>query len=317
MKTERADRVAMVPETAARDNWTADQAQEWAKREVLAGGPPDKPTDPATLSPIEWSDVKRWSGKKIRIRARPMGLIVTDAAGVAHFYPGDATTGAGSVGFAMGTTTKKMREMATVESSIRGFAQAEVERYNKKITALVREEEERTASREFWEAGKRIREFINQTTGVNQDQMWFSLEQWGRGESGYGKNWLEYATYFYDWLPNLSHGDPVFSLSETRIMNVIRASKKIDERKRLVDACLSGRFKEFSDEEFKWVTGQSKGTFPLTQDVREQFMTIGRKVAEEGPLGQSDLTRMTEIREMLGQAPRKKPANQDEPMNEE
>ncbi len=317
VKIERADRVATVPQTAASENWTAEQAQEWAKGEVLAGGPPDKPIDPATMSSIDWSDVKRWAGKQIRVRARPMGLIVTNATGARHFYPGDATTGAGGVGFAMGMSTKQMRELATVEGSIRGFAQAEVGRYNKKVTSRVRQEERRTATREFWEAGKRIREFITQTPAVIQDRVWFSLEQWGRGESGYGKNWLEYATYFYDWLPDLNLGNPAFSLSETRIMNIIRATKKRDGRQRLLDACLRGPFTNLSDEEFKWITGQSKGTFPLTPDVREEFMALGCKVTGGETLSESDLARTIEIREMLRQAPRKTPTAQEEPTNEE
>jgi hypothetical protein len=100
-------------------------------------------------------------------------------------------------------------------------------------------------------------------------------------------------------------------------MNIIRASKRLDERKWLVDSCLQGPFKDLSDEEFKWITGQSKGTFPLDLEVREQFTIIGRKVAEGGRLGESDLIRLTEIRKQLGQAPRKTVVPQDEPMNEE
>src|SRR5207247_2787292 len=118
VKIERADQLVTVPARAAKENWTADQAQEWAKLDVLAGGPPDKPVDPTTMSSIEWSEVKKWAGKRIRIRARPMGLIVTEGSGSRQFYPGDATTGAGGGGFAMGTSTKQMRALATIKGPI-------------------------------------------------------------------------------------------------------------------------------------------------------------------------------------------------------
>ncbi len=317
MAVERADRTIVVPDKARRENWTADQAQEWARNDVLAGGPPDAPTDPATGEVIRWNKIKDWAGKRVRIRARPMGLIVTNQDGTKKFFPGDATSGAGGRGFAVGATTKQMREQAAVESSIRKFAMDEIRRYNKQTTAGVRESEHRTAAREFWCSGKRIRDFIATTPHVNQDGVWYSLEQWGRGESGYGKNWLEYATYFYDWKPNAQADDPVFGLSETRVMNILRATKDGARREALLRACLKGPFSDFSDEEFKWITGQSKGTFPLSPELFEEFNSFGSKVADGQTLLNADTVRIQEITALLDQAPRKTPSAQEEPTSDE
>ena len=317
MSVERADKVVTVPERAANENWTADQAQEWARKEVLAGGPPAAPEDPSTGTTIKWNRIREWAGRRVRIRAQPMGLIIANPDGSKRFYPGDATTGTGSGGFSIGTSTKQMREQASVEASLRKFAQAEIQRYNKGITGRIREEERRVATREFWQAGKRIRDFIESSPKVVQDQVWYSLEQWGRGEGGYGKNWLEYATYFHDWKPDIPRDARIFTLSETRVMNILRASKDPEKRNRLLVACLDGPFIDFSDEDFKWITGQSKGTFPLNPKIFEEFTFLGEKVALGKLLSVTDIDRIREIRTMLARAPRKILASQEEPTTEE
>ena len=283
-KIERADRVVMVPRKAKLEDWTEARAQEWARNEVLFGGPPAKPQDPGTGEVIDWASLKDRAGTQVRIRAQPMGLILTGSDGSRRYVPGDATTGAGGEGFSMGSTVNEMRAGAALESRIREFARAEVERYNKRSTAQVRSREARTASREFWEAGRRIREFIQSTPQASQDRVWFSLEQWGRGLGGYGKAWLEGATYMYDWLPHIESGHPVFLLSETRIMNIIRSTNSSDERARLLSACIDGPFRDLKDEEFKWVTGQSPGTFPLGGDSFARFQTIGLEIRQVGVL---------------------------------
>jgi hypothetical protein len=196
-----------------------------------------------------------------------------------------------------------MREHASIEALVRRFAQEEVRRYNKKAAALIRIEETRPATREFWDSGKRVRNFIKTTLGVVQDRVWYSLEQWGRGEGGYGKNWLEYACYFFDWKPDAGPADPVFTLSETRVMNILRATKASDERDRLLVACLGGSLGEFTDEEFKWVTGQSESTFPLTPELFEEFESFGRRVMKGLSFERADLARMDAIRILLEQTP--------------
>lgn len=299
MEIERADRVVTVPRRAAKERWTEDQAQRWAREEVLFGGPPDKPLSPSTGESISWAEIKNLAGRKVRIRARPMGLIIPLPDGTKRYFPGDATPSSGTTGFTLGTSTEDMRRQADVEGAVRQFAKDLLEGYNKEVTKTIRETQCRKATREFWEAGKRIRDFLAKTKETTQDQVWYALEQWGMGANGYGKRWLRYATYFYDWLSNLGEDDLVFTLSETRIMNILQATKDKEERGRLLEASLQGFFKDFSDEEFKWVTGQSSGTFPLTADLFKEFQTLGVRMATGESLGSQDIARLQAIRQEL------------------
>jgi hypothetical protein len=299
-KVERADFVVEVPRQAKSKSWSADQAQVWARKDILSGGPPAKPEDPSSGKSVDWSQVKEWAGRRLRIRAQPMGLIVTSNDGGKKFTAGDATPSTGGEGFSLGTTTNEMRSRAGVEKQLRTFAQTEVARYNKSVTGELRTRLARPTTREFWESGKRIREFIERHSGrATQDAVWFSLAQWGRGELGYGKNWLEYATYFYDWLPNAIPTDPVFLVSETRVMNILRADKNSEVRRRLLEASLTGVLSDFSDEEFKWITGQSPSTFPLDSHTFKEFEQFGNRVEAGLSLALADLERVAEIRAFL------------------
>ncbi|MFQ5910115.1 MAG: hypothetical protein ACE5IJ_05260 [Thermoplasmata archaeon] len=299
MSVERADCVVTVPQRAAREGWTKEEAQRWAREEVLHGGPPEKPTYPETGEAIDWSKIKHLVGKKVRIRARPMGLIVQLTNGSKRYYPGDAIPSSGATGFALGTTTEEMRRQTRIEDSIREFATQLVSSYNKDVTKSIREQEHRPATYEFWQAGKSIRDFLSRMKEATQDQVWFALEQWGSGAAGYGKRWLEYATYFYDWKKRATNTDAVFNLSETRVMNILQATKKPAERERLAQASLEGPFNDFSDQEFKWVTGQSPGTFPLDAEAFGSFQAIGRKVARGDQLTETERAFLKEIQQRL------------------
>lgn len=272
---ERADYIVPVPRSARR--WSAERAQEWARNEVLFGGPPAKPEDPSTGAAFEWASIKNRVGTRVRIKAQPMGLIFTRPDGSRRYVPGDATTGTGREGFSLGVSVSEMRNQGVVEASVRAFAREEVERYNKRMTAKVRSLEGRTATYEFWQAGKRIRTFIR-SSGTSQDRVWFSLEQWGRGANGYGKAWLEGATYLYDWLPEVDPSHPICAVSETRTMNIIRCSSHPEVRDRLLRASLEGPLQGVSDEEFKWITGQSPGTFPGSPNQFSELRLIGESI---------------------------------------
>ncbi len=299
MEYARADRTVTVPKRASVEKWTPDQAQRWAREDILFGGPPAKPSDPETGEAIGWADIKHLAGKKVRIQARPMGLIITLRDGTKSYFPGDATPSSGSSGFSLGTSTEEMRKQAKVEDTVRTFAKDFLSNYNKDITKQIRESERRPATYEFWEAGKRIRAFLSEARSVTQDQAWFALEQWGRGAGGYGKRWLEYATYFYDWRQEAAKNDPVFTLSETRVMNILQAKKDPMRRDRLAEASLKGLFKGFSDEEFKWVTGQSPSTFPLDTGVFDEFRVFGDKIAEDDAFKDDEIARLREIHRRL------------------
>ena len=295
-KPERADKRVVVPKAAATEKWTAERAQEWARIEVLAGGPPDKPEDPNTGIKVEWADLKDIPGQKIRIRARPMGLILVFENGTRRFAAGDATSSSGGSDFPVGTGTEAMRKKADEERRIREFAKKEIDLYNKKVVKHIRESQNRFATREFWESGCRIDEFLLNNKDITRDQLLHSLEQWGRGRYGYGREMFEYATYFHEWKRGVHVQDNVFQLSETRVMNIIRASKVDEHRSRLLQACTNGPFKELADEEFKWITGQSSGTFPIEDvGVFKSLGVFGKKVSRGETLTDGDIKIMTEI----------------------
>lgn len=292
MSVERAEVDATVPKRAALEKWTREKAQEWARNEVLAGGPPDDPIAVATGEKVKWDNVRDYVGKKLKIRAKPMGLIVTLPDGTRRFFAGDATRGSGKASGKFGSgDTHAMRDDAAVEQQIRTFVEAEVKRYNKALMKAARERGD-SASRAFWECGRRIREFVRTTPGVNQDRVWYALGQWGKGADGYGKNWVEYATYFYDWRPSPEPSDRVFELSETRVMLIIRAADATEERQRLVEASLdNGPYGELSDTLFKWAMGLSKNTFAGPPSTWEALAIIKKKVTSGAELTPAELER--------------------------
>lgn len=309
----RADVEVTVPARAEEERWSAEAAQLWARTEVLFGGPPDKPFNPRTGQTVDWSEVKHWTGKKLRIMARPMGLLITSRDGTVRYVAGDGVPSAGVAGFAMGTSVATMRKQTALENEIRDFARKEIERYNKTLTKAIRDKENRTTTREFWDGGKRIREFIAaHGKKVNQDQVWYALEQWGRGAFGYSKAWYEDACYLYDWTKDAPPSDPLFALNETRLMNIRRATPRDEQaRRRLLNANVDGVFADFGDEEFKWVTGQSRGNFPLGEEVHSEFSQFGEKVAAGKALDERDLNRLRELRELIRAAPRRSQAAAD------
>ncbi|MGH9917440.1 MAG: hypothetical protein ACRD6W_01000 [Nitrososphaerales archaeon] len=299
MKVERADRRVIVPARAESEKWTADAAQRWARELVLFGGPPEKPIDPATRATVEWSDVKKWAGRSLQIRARPMGLLIETAPGKMEYHPADASP------YSMGTPSDVILKGTKLESKVRLFAKELIRSYNKEILRDLRLQSDRLAAFEFWKAGGSIRAFLKATPGVTQDRVWHALEDWGRGASGYGKNWLEYATYLYDWLPDAKSSDAVFGLSETRIMIILRASKSRAGRNRLLNAALSGPLRELGDEEFKWITGQSRTTFPLDPFAFDSLKKKGAKIGSGLELDPSDVDEMSSILRRCKEVPGK------------
>lgn len=288
MEYDPADIIVIVPDNARK--WSAEEAQEWA-REALAGGPPDIPINYKTKQPIKWSNIKKCIGQKIRLVAKPKGLIFKFDNGSRKYIAGDTATSSKSTTRPITKmSTASMQEKSKTELKIRTFAKEEIKRYNKKITKRIRETQRKTTTFEFWESGKRIRGFLNLNKDINQDQIWFALEQWGRGNFGYMYQWFRYATYFYDWQSDLLPENPIFTLSETRIMNIIRATKKHSERNNLLESCVSGPFKDFSDEQFKWITGQSFGTFPQKEiKIFNDFKKFSQKILKGNTLSEDEI----------------------------
>lgn len=278
--------IIKIPEKGIQ--WTADEAQAWA-RGVLAGGPPDKPVSIQNQNEINWADIKKHVGEQVRIVARPKGLILTLDDGSRKYIAGDATSSTKSQGSTLKSiSTSAMQDKSKLEEKIRTFAKAEIQRYNKINCEKLREKKVSTTF-EFWSSGKRIRLFLRENDDISLEKITQALEQWGRGNYGYGKRIFDYAAFFYDWKNELRPDNPIFTLSETRIMNIILATKDPVGRDHLVSACLDGPFKNFSDSHFKWVTGQSLGNFP-EKDKRlfKQINSYGTKVMKGGTLSKEE-----------------------------
>jgi hypothetical protein len=146
------------------------------------------------------ADLKNIPEQKIRIRARPMGLILVLENGRRKFAAGDATSSSGGFDFSVGTGTEAMRKKADEERRIREFAMKENDLYNKKVVKHIRESQNRFATREFWESGRKIDEFLLNHKDITRDQLLHSLEQWGRGRYGYGREMFMSKTMCFSFL---------------------------------------------------------------------------------------------------------------------
>jgi hypothetical protein len=250
--------------------------------------------------------LKSWVGKKIRIRARPKGLIFYFDDGSKRFVAGDTASSKKTSSHKLNVSSSEMRKQTKLESRIREFTKKETNIYNKKITNEIRKTQKRTTTYEFWESGKRIRDFLKSNEDINQDTIWAALEQWGRGNYGYKVQWFRYATYFFDWQPELKPENPIFLLSETRIMNLIRASKIPQERDNLLEACISGPLKGVGDSQFKWVTGQSSGTVPTgNMNLFNGMKKFDQKIRERKPLSEDEKAELFMILSKIRDEPRK------------
>jgi hypothetical protein len=281
MEYEPAELFVTIPEDAKK--WSAEEAQEWA-RNMLAGGPPDVPIKVATRQPIKWSDIKKCIGEKIRLVAKPKGLIFKFDDGSRKYIAGDTSSSSKSSGRILSKiNTASMQIKSREELKIRTFVQEEIERYNKKIREKIVKEKE-TATFEFWDSGKRIRSFLNDNPDISLERITLALEQWGRGKHGYGKRTFEYTLFFFDWKPDLKPGDPIFKLSETRIMNIIIATKEPEKRDHLVLASLEGPLANVKDSQFKWITGQVRDVPPERKPLLEKIRRYGNEIMETGDL---------------------------------
>jgi len=292
MGYEPANIIVTIPEEGQK--WSADEAQEWAKK-ALAGGPPIKPIVIKTNAEINWADVKKHIGEKVRLIAKPKGLIITFDDGKRKYIAGDTSTSNRTQGKMKNISTASMQEKSEIEARIRTFAKSEIQLYNKKICEDLRKHKA-TTTLEFWESGRRIQNFLDANKDISLEKISQALEQWGRGEYGYGKRIFDYSIFFYDWKQDLKPTDPIFNLSETRIMNIILATKNFEERDRLVSALLTGPFSSLSDSQFKWITGQSWGSFPIKdKQLFENLYFFGKEIMRKGSLTSEEIAKMNAI----------------------
>lgn len=291
---EAADKVVKVPGIAAKEKWSAERAQQWARQDVLHGGPPDKPRDAKSGEKVDWASVKDYAGKSLRIIANPDGLLITGPDGKTRFVAGDTTRG----GFGVASGTSSVRAAADSEALIRDFARKEIGLYNKDVAENIRKTEARPPTREFFEAGRRIREFVikHERGGVTQDSVWYALEQWGRGVRGYAKTQLEHATYFYDWKKGAAPDDPIFGLDETTIMIVLRGSRDGKEREALAKAVMDGPYRQLNADQRKWAFGLFHKTFPGDEQLWNALAGLRQRVIQAEALSDEDRQALERLR---------------------
>jgi hypothetical protein len=230
------------------------EAQAWA-REMLCGGPPDQ-IDGKTGNPIDWAHLE--VGQKIRLRANPMGLIKEYPNGTKKYIAG-AITSCTNVQKSTFSVIEMQRQ-SQIEAKKREFAQHMIETYNRKKMEAIRKSG-KEISLAFWLAGKEIRQFLDQNKEIKFGSITLELEQWGIGCSGYSEQWFDLATKFYDWKPDLSTDDPIFFLSETRILNLVRV-RDIPQQDNLLVSIYSGALHYIKEKKydrlFQWIIGQSQ-----------------------------------------------------------
>jgi hypothetical protein len=282
----RAELEAIVPR-----KMNKYEAQAWAK-EILCGGPPDQPIDVKTGEVIGWAHLK--VGQKIRLRANPMGLIKEYPDGMKKYIAGAITS--------CNTTVQKstfsvaeMQRRSQIEMKKREFAQHMIAKYNRNRMDEIRKSG-KEISRAFWLAGREIRQFLDQNEEIKFSHIMLELKQWGIGCSGYAEQWFDLATKFYDWKPDLSADNPIFFLSETRIMNLVRV-RNITKQDNLLISIYSGALHNITekkyDELFKWIIGQSPNSCKEKALYRE-LNEIGKHIMAgiESPKDEEQLLRI-------------------------
>jgi hypothetical protein len=249
------------------------EAQAWAK-DMLGGGPPDQ-IDAKTGQLIDWAHLK--IGQKIRIRANPMGLIQEYPDGTKKYIAGAITS---CTNIQKSTfSVVEMQRRSQIETKKRKFAQDMIAKYNRNSMDEIRKSGQEI-SRSFWLAGKEIRQFLTQNEEIKFGNIMLELKQWGIGCSGYSEQWFDLATKFYDWKPNLSSDDPIFSLSETRILNLIRVRDNVKQDS-LLNSIYSGVLRNITDKKydklFQWIIGQSQNSCEDKALYRE-LNEIGKRI---------------------------------------
>lgn len=280
MGFQRAELEVVVPR-----KMNTSEAQAWAK-EVLGGGPPDKPIDVRTGEEIGWAHLQ--VGQKVRLRANPMGLIKEYPDGTKKYFAGAMTSCDGTS--KKGTfSVEEMQRRSLIETKKREFAQQMIQKYNRNSMGGIRNSGQ-GISRAFWQAGKETRQFLNKNKEVKFSHIMLELKQWGIGCSGYAEMWFDNATHFYDWRPDLTDDDPIFLLSETRIMNLVRVRDKSKQNNLLI-SLRSGALHNFIekkyDDPFKWIIGQSskscknKAVYKELNEIGKRIMA-GKESTEDG-----------------------------------
>ena len=294
--TKNYGRARVTVKVPARKWKSKAEVEEWA-RELLAGGPPKlKATIPVGHDrggqPAEWKDVQKglMADQYVEIFSDPPGLIVTDSeTGDRKFVPSASKTG-----LVLGkTSAEDFIESIGAERELRDFVKQENEKFNKYRQSKGPTENVNWAW-EWYVHGKRIREFVSSHSGVSTERVWRELVNWGLGLNGYGRQTHQDSTYFYDWIGQADISNPVFLLSTTRIQHILRDRTK-SGRDCLLNAIITGPFRDFTDDEFAWLIDQRRKNWPLDELTRLDLVAIGAAIRKGLSLSPDELGRLQDI----------------------
>jgi len=279
------------------------EVEAWA-RERLAGGPPSIRASvpqghPEAGEAATWKHIQRglFAGQFVVLASDPPGLIVTDTDTRARKFVPSASRS----GLILGKTdAEEFIGSIDEERALRDFVKEENERFSKRQQKQA-ETEGQNWTLSWYHHGRRMRQFTKDHAQVSTERLWQELVKWGKGQDGYSRQTHQDATYFYDWLGDVSDDHPIFRFGTTRIQHILWADRSKRGRDRLLSAILSGPLQGLSDDEFAWIMGKRTKNWPLDESSREELIEIGRRIKSSSQLTDADRERLVQVLKLARQ----------------
>jgi len=277
------------------------EVEAWA-RQLLAGGPPKITAIVPQGHPEEgeratWKHLQDgvFENQFVVLESDPPGLIVHDLeSGERKFVPSASKTG-----LVLGKTkAEEFISSIDIERELRSFAKSENDLFNK-LRHVESELGPSGWTLEWYNHGGRIRQFVQSHPGISTEHVWRELVKWGRGQNGYSRQTHQDATYFHDWLGDVSRHHAVFQFATTRIQHILWADRTKEGRDSLLDAIVSGPLRGLSDDEFAWVVGKRKKNWPLEPEDQADLVALGGRIMARAPLSDEDQARLVTILEQI------------------
>jgi hypothetical protein len=273
------------------------EVEAWA-RDQLAGGPPSLRASvpeghPDAGKRATWRHVREGAlaGQVVTLVSDPPGLIVVDTDTAERKYVPSASR----TGLTIGKTDAgQFIGSIEEERALRNFVRQENELFNK-----TRQRQSDSAKRNWtlvwYHHGQSIRRFVREHPQAFTERVWQELVKWGKGKQGYSRQTHQDATYFYDWLGDVSDEHPIFRFGTTRIQHILWADRTKLGRDRLLSATLSGALSGLSDDEFAWVMGKRTKNWPLDEASLKELLEIGKHIRTGSLLDEGAGDRLVQI----------------------
>jgi hypothetical protein len=248
---------------------------EWARSELNGEEPNLKSGDLRKIREGEISEVT--------LRPKKKGFFLPDGTFVEAFdYSPE-----------IGGDLEKAEEIWDEEEQVREWVDVENERFNK--TAV---EESNCPLRLMWEHGKRIEEF-SQENGTPIFRLQNTLVERG-GADSYALQSHQFCTDLYDWRPDATLDDRIFTLSWELVDAMLRFSRRSDIRDHVKEVVISELVDNLSEREVTRLLG-TKGPnyYPedktLTDAERETVNEIRRRLLDKENLDPQSISMIRDI----------------------